>query len=534
MCRSAISGAPATAERLDRTLVLTDEAGEERLNLYTVEPDGRFERITDVGYIYGWSISPDGRWLAYASRESVEFSPGTIRLMDLKSRTERVLFTDSKALRPYWSTPAWRADSGAFLLTMVVDEDRALQNVALVTTSGPAAGQPRLVTDKAVRREIVLPKSPWLNDREFIFISTQSGRYELYRGDAEGNATQVSSPLKPGDAGSLTNASVIHVNGKPFAVTVVARPVLDSIYVLELPSGKLVFEQSLPESVSLESSLGDRAILKTTSPSNPVKVLALTGERSAFALKPVAEYAHAADTSVACVPEKVSFRTFDGLAAPGENGTLHAWLYRPKKPLPSDKAMLIVEAFYGGAKPFSSIYPLPVAQIFCAAGIHFLSPAPRGSWGMGVEFRHLIHGDLGGNEILDVVAAAKWGESALGIPAKTHRRVRAESRRLCRDASADPARHDQWTRRRFSLRLRHLRCRHQQSDASCEQLEHPRLVGRADGRCAREGSGEVARSLSRNARGACNRSAAASAWRERQSGAHDRESVNGGKTACAP
>ena len=37
---------------------------------------------------------------------------------------------------------------------------------------------------------------------------------------------------------------------------------------------------------------------------------------------------------------------------------------------------------------------------------------------MGVEFRHLIHGDLGGDEILDVVAAAKWGESTLGIPAK--------------------------------------------------------------------------------------------------------------------
>ena len=182
--------------------MLTDEAGEERLNLYTVEPDGRFEPITNVGYIYGWSISPDGRWLAYASRESVEFSPGTVRLMDLRSRTERVLFNDSKALRPYWSTPAWRADSGAFLLTMVVDEDRALQNVALVTTSGQDAGQPRLVTDKAVRRELVLPKKPWLDDREFIFISTQSGRYELYRGDAGGKATRVQLPLKPGDAGS--------------------------------------------------------------------------------------------------------------------------------------------------------------------------------------------------------------------------------------------------------------------------------------------------------------------------------------------
>jgi dienelactone hydrolase len=406
------------SELLGRTLILTDEAGEERLNLYTVEPDGQFERITDVGYIYGWSISPDGRWLAYASRESVEFSPGTIRLMDLKSRTERLLFQDSKALRPYWSTPAWRADSGAFLLTMVVDEDRALQNIALVTTSGADGGRPRLVTDKAVRREVVLPKKPWLDDRQFVYISTESGRYELYRGDVEGKRTLVPLSLPPGDAGSLTNASVIRANGKPFAVITVARPVLDAIQVLELPTGKVAFERSLPESVSLESALGDRAILTTTSPENPGKVLSLTSGRGGFAVTTAAEYARAANDLVQCVPEKVSFRTFDGLAAPGENNTLHAWLYRPKKPLPSEKAMLVVEAFYGGAKPFNSIYPLPVAQLFCAAGVHFLSPAPRGSWGMGMQFRQLIRGDLGGNEILDVVAAARWGQQTLGIPAK--------------------------------------------------------------------------------------------------------------------
>ena len=95
---------------------------------------------------------------------------------------------------------------------------------------------------------------------------------------------------------------------------------------------------------------------------------------------------------------------------------MHAWLYRPKKPLPPEKAMLVVEAFYGGSKTFHSIYQLPVPQLFCAAGIYFLSPAPRGSWTMGNAFRLLIRGDLGGAEILDVGAAAKWGEDALGIP----------------------------------------------------------------------------------------------------------------------
>jgi dipeptidyl aminopeptidase/acylaminoacyl peptidase len=404
------------SERLRRTLVLTDEAGEERVNLYTIEPDGHFERLTDVGYIYGWSLSPDGRWLAYSSRESVEYSPGTIRLMDLESKSERVLFRDSKPLRPFWSTPAWRADGSAFLVTMVVDEDRALQNVALVTTSGPDAGKPQLVTDKAVRREIVLPKSPWISDREFLYISTESGKDELYRGDVAGKHTLVPLSLPQGDAGSIANASVIRASGKPLAVVLIARPVLDSVQVLDLANGKRVFERSLPESISLESAQADRAVFTSTSPNNPVKVLELASKKGGFDLTTLAEYTQAANDVVQCVAEKVSFRTFDGLSAPGEQGTLHAWLYRPKKPLPAERATLIVEAFYGGSKTFNSIYPLPVAQLFCAAGIHFLSPAPRGSGGMGMEFHKLIRGDLGGNEILDVVEAAKWGERTLGIP----------------------------------------------------------------------------------------------------------------------
>lgn len=399
---------------LQRTVVLTDEAGEERTNLYTVEPDGRFKRFTDVGYIYGWSISPDGRWLAYSSRETVEFSPGAVRLIDLKSRAERVLFRDSKALRPYWGSPAWRADNSAFLLPMVVNEDRALQNIALFSVTD--GEQAKLLTDKAVRRELVLPREAWVDARQFVYLSTERGALELYVGDPEGKSTQVTQPAANG--GNRTSAAVIHVKGKPFAVTHIERPVLDQVQVLALPSGKVVFDDSVAEAVTLESALGGEAILRTNSPSNPGRLLSLTASGNAFTLTPIAEQAQAGDDLVSCAPEKISFSTFDGLSAPGENGTLHAWLYRPKKPLPKDQAMLIVEAFYGGSKTFQSIYPLPVAQLFCAAGIHFLSPSPRGTAELGKEFRHLIRGDIGGNEILDVVEAAKWGHRTLDIPAK--------------------------------------------------------------------------------------------------------------------
>ncbi len=406
---------------LGRTIVLTDEAGEERINLYSVAPDGRFERFTDVGYVYGWSLSPDGRRLAYAERQGAEFSPGGIRLVELPSRRERVLFRDSKPLRPFWSRPAWRADGQAFLLTMLVDEDRSRQNIALVRVEGPKAGEPQLVTDPSVPRELVLPERPWLDDRRFIYISSASGAHTLYLGDLDGRSAPVvamraGEPAPTPASSHLAEVAIIHAAGRPLAVTVLKSPQADLIRVLELPSGRVVFEESSGHDVSLASAEGGTAVLRMSSPVEPVKLVALSATAEGIVLEPVAAYGRVAAGLSQCTVEKVSYRTFDGLSAPGESGTLHAWLYRPINPLPAEKALLVVEAFYGGGKAYHSIYALPVPQIFCAAGIHFLSPAPRGSWNMGVEFRQLIRGDLGGAEILDVGAAARWAQQALGIP----------------------------------------------------------------------------------------------------------------------
>ena len=246
------------------------------------------------------------------------------------------LYQDSKALRPYWSKPAWRADGKAFLLTMVVDEDRSLQNVALISTTGRDAGRPQLMTDSRVRRELVLPESPWVDMHRFIYISTESGvrrtvsaRCGRWRPTVV--AFQADKPVEQLAAGHLAEAAVVHVGGRPFAVTVVKSAQLDVIRVLELPSGRVAFEHSLPEDVSLASADGSAAILRISSPTQPVRLFELGPAPGGFGLRSIAEYGRATENLAQCTVEKVSYRTFDGLSAPGESGTLACLAVPPEK-----------------------------------------------------------------------------------------------------------------------------------------------------------------------------------------------------------
>jgi len=82
---------------------------------------------------------------------------------------------------------------------------------------------------------------------------------------------------------------------------------------------------------------------------------------------------------------------------------LHAYLYTPSD-LPKDSNPLVrMLAFYGGENDFSTDN-----QIFCQAGIVTFSPSVRGSTGFGTDFYRLNDGDLGGNEIVDLFAGARW------------------------------------------------------------------------------------------------------------------------------
>ena len=98
----------------------------------------------------------------------------------------------------------------------------------------------------------------------------------------------------------------------------------------------------------------------------------------------------------------VSYPSFDGK-------TIKGLLSLPKGEL---KGVAIL-AFYGGKDNYSY-----KNQIYAEQGIAIFSPAVRGSWGWGKDWEKMLEGDLGGNEILDVIWAAKYLEKKLNLTSK--------------------------------------------------------------------------------------------------------------------
>jgi len=106
-------------------------------------------------------------------------------------------------------------------------------------------------------------------------------------------------------------------------------------------------------------------------------------------------------------PEEVRYESFDGQA-------IAARLYQPE-----ESPIGGIVTVYGGpeAQHFNRLDP--VTQILVHAGFEVLAPDCRGSRGYGRAFRKASDGDLGGDDITDVVAGAEdlrhRGRDTVGI-----------------------------------------------------------------------------------------------------------------------
>ncbi len=88
---------------------------------------------------------------------------------------------------------------------------------------------------------------------------------------------------------------------------------------------------------------------------------------------------------VHCDVEQVFYDTFDDLQMTNGDqkltGKIHAFLYKPKKPLPTGQSLALVESFYGGSNEYKKSI-----HFLCAAGLYVLSPSPRGGSVISAEF----------------------------------------------------------------------------------------------------------------------------------------------------
>lgn len=391
-----------------RTIILADENNDELLNLYELDPaTGDERKLTDVGYIFSFELSPDGRFVACTTRATrEESSQGHVVVVDLVERTSRVVYADSAAIKMVWGAISWQPDGKGLLVPFMHDSLRKNRNLLYVPLDG---GEAQVLTDTKVTRT-TMSALDWADDDHFLYQADGDETVGVYRGSLKtGKHTRVTAKTA-----NVKSSGVIHDGGVAFVVAITGNPLESTAQLIDAATAKVVWSDTSAGSLYVYDTHDNRIALKTISLTNPFSMVRLQKTGGEIAKTTMVAYpADVLAEVVHCDVEKVSFPTFDKPTVPGETeGRLHAYVLSPKRPLGPGEGRGLVLSFYGGTNYFSTSF-----QVLCNAGYHVMSPAPRGTSDFGTAFFTLGDGDWGGAETLDAFFAGEFLAKHLGLPA---------------------------------------------------------------------------------------------------------------------
>ena len=414
-------------DSVTKSMVLQgDERNDEVFNLYRVSlQDGSLTRLTDVPYIYGWDWSKDNRQIGYVARFGTGEPYRTcLRVMPNGAPNgapgagggDRELVCETNGeFRLTWGQVNFRPDGKGAVVRVNRNGNRKQANLAYVDLT---AAEPKL--------EILLPVGPerfgfgayrdWLDNDRFYYTSDESGYANLYVFDLKSRTSRQVTRVTE-EAGFTP----IEIGGRKLVQIDYTRPHETELEVIDPASGASLGRRTFDVNLGV-AGFDDKNhfVVTKTSARSPFQAdemwvtLGANG-RAEWTLEPKlrlpAAYASAVEQ---CNVERVQYPTFDSDAKTGKPRVLHAFLMTPKRPRANPAERLaVITAFYGGANSFST-----QQQIYCEAGISWLSPAVRGSAGFGKEFAALNDRDLGGDEIVDLFYGARFLEKKLGITSK--------------------------------------------------------------------------------------------------------------------
>lgn len=389
----------------NKLYISSDEANDEHINVYAIDVDsGAIEQITHNDYTYGWSFSENGRYLGYLARKG-ETEPfvTTLRVRDMQTGDDRaILSDDGGADRFTWSSVHFASDNQSAVVTIQHDGQRNTKSLARVRLD---VASPRLeyVHEPRVVRYGVGQLDGWLADGSLLFTSAEEGFSNLYRYDfGDGDPvrlTDFSDEMRSARLLDTQPASVLVVLGRPYE---------SEVQILDAESGEVLHRETVDATVGVLDADGTDLLVSENSLESPWRgrrlAISRSGDVSATSWSAFASIPEEIESKIAHYrAERVSFPTFDRT----EDGTqrmLHGFLLTPKNPpADPDDRLVRIKSFYGGGNTFDTS-----SQIMAAAGIATFSPSPRGSSGFGAEFAALNDGDLGGDEIVDILYAGKW------------------------------------------------------------------------------------------------------------------------------
>ena len=394
--------------KTDRNLYWSgDEVNDEVINLYSLNPrTKKIKKLTDVPYIFGWRWDEKKERTAYIARLGVkEERLGELRIIDLDTGAETKIIQDTPEYRFTWGSPSWRPDGTGVVLPVLKDADRAFGNIAYVDLEQKTL---KLITDPSKRRSWPGAHSKWLSNDVFLYFSNEDGYVNIYKHDLGTGSTEQVSRFKR-DVG---DAELVTVKGRKYIYAVLSNPIENEMILIDPESSKIINREKVDVNISTLDTKDDRVLVYNTAATVKFRIDELTVKKNGYSFETIVDVpedlrAKIVQTRV----ERIEFPTFDVDETTGKTRMLHAFLYHPKNPLPKDQQIVMIQSFYGGGNYYSTR-----TQILAEAGIYVLSPSPRGSSGFGREFAALNDKDLGGNEIIDVIYAAKYVSKKLGIP----------------------------------------------------------------------------------------------------------------------
>ncbi len=378
----------------ERVLLQMDTAGDERAQLYLLEPGGEPEPLVhDPRFMHANPcFSRDGRLLAYSSnrRNGVDFD---VYVRELESGEERCVYGLGG-----WCDPAGFSPDGR-LLSLATLTTRPADNILMLVDVETAEWFEVAPHDEAA---YVGPPA-WLSDGEAFLFATSAGRdtAAIARYDLAARTWEIvlESPwdlaVQVDDAGA---SLLVHENADGYSRLELRDPgTLELRGEVPLPGRGVVSDTVFSRDGRLlafhyTSSLepGDIWLHKTAS-----------GETRRLTTSP-----SEVPPSQLVEPELHRFESFDGESVP-------VFLYEAE----DDYPVPVVIWIHGG--PESQLRPTwnALHQYFIARGFAVAAPNVRGSTGYGKRYEHLDDVEKRLDSVRDLAALHDWLETRRGIDA---------------------------------------------------------------------------------------------------------------------
>ncbi|MGZ4392273.1 MAG: prolyl oligopeptidase family serine peptidase [Gaiellaceae bacterium] len=378
----------------ERVLVQMDTAGDERAQLYLLDPGGEPERLVhDPRFMHANPcFTRDGRLLAYASnrRDGVDFD---VYVRELESGEERCAYAPGG-----WCDPAGFSPDGR-VLAVLRRTLRAGDNVLVLVDL-----ETRDSVEVAPHDEEAYVGPPgWLADGRSFLFATSAGRDTIAIGRYDVAARTWEVVLEsPWDLAAVVDDSgtqlLVHENQDGYSRLELRDPgTLELRHEVELPGRGVVTD-------TVFSGDGRLLAFHFSAPLEPGDIWLHdtdSGETRRLTTSP-----SEVPRSQLVEPDLHRFESFDGESVP-------VYLYEAE----DDYPVPVVIWIHGG--PESQLRPAwnALHQYFVARGFAVAAPNVRGSTGYGKRYEHLDDVEKRLDSVRDLAALHDWLERRRGIDA---------------------------------------------------------------------------------------------------------------------